>query len=72
MLVLTRRKNEQIVITLGMQTVLIRVLDVKGDRVRVGIAAPIEVDIQREEVARRDAGVELDLRMLAADLAACS
>jgi len=53
MLVLTRRKFEQLVITLGDQTVLVRVIDVGRDRVRLGITAPKEVAIHREEVARR-------------------
>jgi len=53
MLVLTRRKFEQLVITLGDQTVLVRVIDVGRDRVRLGITAPKEVAIHREEVAKR-------------------
>jgi carbon storage regulator len=58
MLVLTRRKSEQLVITLGDQTVLVRVLDVGRDRVRLGIVAPKEVAVHREEVARRIADEE--------------
>jgi carbon storage regulator len=53
MLVLTRKKDEQIVITLGEETVFVRILDVARDRVRVGITAPRSVAIHREEVARR-------------------
>ena len=53
MLVLTRRKFEQLVITLGDQTVLVRVIDVGRDRVRLGITAPKEVAIHREEVWER-------------------
>lgn len=53
MLVLTRRRNEQLVITLGDETVLVRVLEVARDRVRLGIVAPKEVTVHREEVARR-------------------
>jgi len=53
MLVLTRKKNEQIVITLGTQMVIVRVLEVCRDRVRLGIIAPKAVTIHREEVARR-------------------
>lgn len=53
MLVLTRRRLEQLVITLGDQTVLVRVLEVGGDRVRLGIVAPKKVAVHREEVARR-------------------
>ncbi len=53
MLVLTRKKNEQIVITLGTQVVFVRVLEVCRDRVRLGIIAPKNVLIHRDEVARR-------------------
>jgi carbon storage regulator len=53
MLVLTRKKNEQLVIRLGTETVTVRILDVVHGRVRVGIVAPKSVAIHREEVARR-------------------
>jgi len=53
MLVLTRKTDEQLVITLGNETVLVRILDVARDRVRVGITAPRSVAVHREEVARR-------------------
>ena len=53
MLVLSRKKNEQLVIRLGEETVVVRVLDVARDRVRIGIIAPQSVAVHREEVARR-------------------
>ena len=53
MLVLTRRKSEQLVITLGDQTVVVRIVDIGRDRARLGIIAPKEVAVHREEVARR-------------------
>ena len=53
MLVLSRKKNEQLVIRLGNETVVVRVLDVARDRVRIGIIAPQSVAVHREEVARR-------------------
>ena len=37
----------------GGGTVLVRVLNVNGDRVRLGITAPRSVAVHREEVARR-------------------
>jgi carbon storage regulator len=58
MLVLTRRKLEQLVITIGDQTVLVRVLELGRDRVRLGVVAPKEVAVHREEVARRIADDE--------------
>jgi carbon storage regulator CsrA len=66
MLVLTRKKNEQIVITLGTQVVFVRVLEVCRDRVRLGIIAPKAVTIHRDEVARRLVGAAQEPeRMLA-------
>jgi carbon storage regulator len=53
MLVLSRRKNEQIVIQLGDETVVIRIVDLARDRVRLGISAPPDVTIHRQEVAER-------------------
>lgn len=47
MLVLTRNKNESIKIGDDVEVV---VLDVRGDRVRLGIAAPADVDVHRREV----------------------
>lgn len=47
MLVLSRHKDESIVI--GDDTV-ITVVDIRGDKVRLGIEAPRDVPIHREEV----------------------
>jgi len=54
MLVLTRHSNQSIMIG---DDVIVTVLEVKGDQVRLGIAAPRSVDVHREEVfvaLRRD------------------
>lgn len=53
MLVQSRKKDQQLVIQVGDETVWVRVLEVNGDRVRFGITAPRSVPIHREEVARR-------------------
>jgi carbon storage regulator len=50
MLVLSRKKDEQIVITLGSQLVTIKVVDVRGDRVRLGVDAPASVSVHRQEI----------------------
>jgi len=50
MLILTRKKDEQLVIDLGEETVLVRILKVAGNRVLVGITAPASVAIHREEL----------------------
>lgn len=47
MLVLTRRKNETICVA---DNVEIRVLEVRGGRVRLGIEAPREIPVNRSEV----------------------
>ena len=48
MLVLARKLNESIVIDGGIR---ITVVDVRGNQIRLGIEAPKEVGILREEVA---------------------
>lgn len=50
MLVLSRRLGESIVIG---NDVVVTVLDVKGDQVRLGIDAPRDVQVHREEVYRQ-------------------
>ena len=47
MLVLTRRTNQSIMIG---RDVVVTVLEVRGEQVRLGIEAPREVDVHREEV----------------------
>ena len=47
MLVLTRRKNQSIVIG---DDIVVTVLEVKGDQIRLGITAPREVQVYREEL----------------------
>lgn len=47
MLVLSRKKNESIVIGDDIQ---ITVVEVRGDRVRLGIVAPRNVNVHRTEV----------------------
>jgi carbon storage regulator len=46
-LVLTRRANQSIMIG---DDVVVTVLEVRGDQVRIGIRAPREVQVHREEV----------------------
>lgn len=67
MLVLSRKRSEQLVIRLGDETVVVRVVDVGRDRVRLGIIAPQSVAVHREEVARRIVEWQKDLDELLAD-----
>lgn len=61
MLVLSRKKNESIVIN---DNVTIVVVEIRGDKVRLGVEAPKEVPVHRNEVyeaikrngGRRDGG----------------
>ena len=47
MLVLSRKKDESIVIA---DNIVITVVEVRGDKVRLGIVAPKDVPVHREEV----------------------
>lgn len=47
MLVLSRKKGEKIVIG---DNIVITIVDIRGDKVRLGIEAPREVDVHRREV----------------------
>lgn len=47
MLVLSRHKNESIVIN---NDIVITVVDIRGDKVRLGVEAPKEVPVHRREV----------------------
>jgi carbon storage regulator len=47
-LVLSRRANQAIVIG---PDIIVRVLDIRGDQVRIGVDAPRSVAVHREEVA---------------------
>ena len=47
MLVLSRKKNESIVVD---DAIVITVLEIRGDKVRLGIEAPKSVPIHRSEV----------------------
>jgi len=47
MLVLSRKINESIVIS---DDIRIKILDVKGDKVKIGILAPGDVSVLRDEI----------------------
>ena len=47
MLVLSRKKNESIVIN---DTITLVVVEIRGDKVRLGIEAPKDVSVHRKEI----------------------
>lgn len=47
MLVLSRKKNESIIIN---DVITVTVVEIRGDKVRLGIVAPKEVPVHRQEV----------------------
>jgi carbon storage regulator len=58
MLILTRKVNESLIVG---DNITITVLGVKGNQVRIGVDAPRDVAVHREEIYRRiadDAGEE--------------
>ena len=57
MLVLSRKKDEQIVID---EQIKITIVEIRGDKVRLGIEAPREMPVHRAEVQ-----AEIDARVAA-------
>lgn len=50
MLVLSRHRNERIVIDTKPEPIILTVVDIRGDKVRLGIDAPRDIAVHREEV----------------------
>ena len=57
MLVLSRKKNESIVINNDIKIV---VVEIRGDKVRLGIEAPRDIEVHREEVYKQIHGESSD------------
>ncbi|NDF11229.1 MAG: carbon storage regulator [Proteobacteria bacterium] len=50
MLVLSRKKDEEIVLNIGGQLVRVKVVEIDGDRVKIGTVASKEIPVDRAEV----------------------
>lgn len=50
MIVFARKTDEGIVICFGGEEIIVTVVSIRGDKVRLGIEAPIEVPVHRGEV----------------------
>lgn len=58
MLVLSRKVGQKLVIgELGEDQIQVEVVEIRGDRVRLGITAPEAVRVDRSEIALRRLGV---------------
>ena len=53
MLILTRRVGETLIIGNGINKIIVTMLDVTGKQAKVGITAPIDIKIYRNEVYER-------------------
>jgi carbon storage regulator len=60
MLVLTRKIDQGIVIS---GNIFVRVLGVERDRVKIGISAPLNVTVLRQELLERDANEKHDEKL---------
>ena len=50
MLVLSRKRDEELVIGHGTEQVRVRIVAIKGDAVRLGVVAPRHITVHRLEV----------------------
>lgn len=50
MLVLSRKLNERIFIGQGDNMIVLTVVAIRGDKIRLGVEAPVEIPVDREEI----------------------
>jgi carbon storage regulator len=50
MLILSRKRNERIFIG---PNIIVTVVEIRGDKVRIGVEAPTTLAVHREEIAER-------------------
>ena len=66
MLVLSRKNNESIVIN---DDIVITIVEIRGDKVRLGIVAPKDVPVHRQEVYEAIHGAKVQSAMPASGAA---
>jgi carbon storage regulator CsrA len=49
-LILTRRKLEDIIITVGGQQIVVRLVELRPGKARIGVEAPVGIVVHRREV----------------------
>lgn len=54
MLVLTRQKNQKVLVRVGDAVLELVIVDVKGDKVKLGFAGPDDFQIKREELVAQE------------------
>lgn len=54
MLVLTRQKNQKVLVRVGDAVLELVIVDVKGDKVKLGFEAPDDFQIKREELVAQE------------------
>ncbi len=59
MLVLSRKMGERVIIG---SNIIVTVLEVRGERVKLGFKAPLDTPIHREEIARDIHAEEMQVR----------
>jgi carbon storage regulator CsrA len=50
MLILSRRKLEDIIITVGGQQIVVRLVELRPGKARIGVEAPVGIVVHRREV----------------------
>lgn len=68
MLILTRKAGESLVIS---DDVIVKVLEVRGDHVKLGITAPREVSVYRQEVFQAIKEENLEAAKVRKEVFAC-
>lgn len=53
MLVLSRKTGESLVLETGRDTITIAVVEIRGNKVRIGVDAPASTIVIRDELSRR-------------------